>query len=100
MGEILQKETLFASLPLAEQARFMQAAIRRTYGEGQVFVTRGEVWPYLFLVDSGEIHAEKQSIEGRRLQVLSVMPGDVFWGLAFFYDDAPMPVSPAGHHRE
>lgn len=70
----------------------MQAAIHRTYREGQIFATRGEVWPFLFLVESGEIQAEKESLEGRRLQVLTLGPGEIFWGLAFFRDDAPMPV--------
>lgn len=93
MAERLHKDTLFASLSPEEEERFLQAAIRRTYRAGQIFATRGEVWPYLFLVASGEVRAEKESLEGRRLQVLTVAPGDVFWGLAFFHDDAPMPVT-------
>jgi CRP-like cAMP-binding protein len=93
MAGRLHKETLFASLSPEEHARFMQAAIRRTYQEGQIFATRGEVWPYLFLVASGEVRAEKESAEGRRLQVLTVASGDIFWGLAFFHDGAPMPVT-------
>jgi CRP/FNR family transcriptional regulator len=87
------KETLFAPLSPDAQERLLQAAIRRTYREGQIFATRGEVWPYLFLVESGKVQAEKESLEGRRLQVLTVEPGEVFWGLAFFQDDAPMPVT-------
>ena len=93
MPEGLDKEMLFASVPPDVQERLMQAAIQRTYGEGQIFATRGEIWPYLFLVKSGTVRAEKESLEGRRLQVLTVEPGEVFWGLAFFHDDAPMPVT-------
>jgi CRP/FNR family transcriptional regulator, cyclic AMP receptor protein len=84
---------LFSSLTAAEQRRWLQVAIRRHYQEGQIFVPRGEIWPYLFLVKSGKVQAEKESLEGRRLQVLSVEPGEVFWGTAFFLDGSPMPVS-------
>lgn len=70
----------------------MQSAIRRTYREGQIFAMRGEAWPYLFLVESGKIQAVKESVEGRRLQVLTLEAGEIFWGLAFFRDEAPMPV--------
>lgn len=93
MLEKVNQETLFGPLSPAERERWLQLAIRRTYQEGQIFATRGELWPYLFVVESGEVQAEKASLEGRRLQVLAVGPGDIFWGLAFFHDGAPLPVT-------
>lgn len=93
MPEEVNKETLFSSLGPNEQERLMQAAIHRTYRKGQIFAMSGEVWPYLFLVKSGRIRAEKESVEGRRLQVLMLEAGEIFWGLAFFRDEAPMPVT-------
>jgi CRP/FNR family transcriptional regulator, cyclic AMP receptor protein len=93
MVESYYPGTLFSSLSEAEQARWLQAAIRRRYQEGEIFVARGEIWPYLFLVHTGKVQAEKESLEGRRLQVLSVGPGEIFWGTAFFLDASPMPVS-------
>lgn len=89
----LNKETLFSTLEPDTRERLTQTAIRRTYQEGEIFALRGEVWPYLFQVESGKIQAEKESLEGRRLQLLTVGPGETFWGLAFFHDDAPMPVN-------
>lgn len=85
--------TLFSALPPEEQKRWLEQAIRRNYAEGQIFVARGEVWPYLFLVQTGKVQAEKESLEGRRLQVLTVDPGEIFWGTAFFLEASPMPVS-------
>lgn len=85
--------TLFSSLAPKEQKRWLEQAIRRSYAEGQIFVARGDVWPYLFLVQSGRVQAEKESLEGRRLQVLTVGAGEVFWGTGFFLDGSPMPVS-------
>jgi CRP/FNR family transcriptional regulator len=40
----------------------------------------------------GEIGAIKESAKGRALTVTSLNAGDVFWGLAFFIEDLPMPV--------
>jgi CRP/FNR family transcriptional regulator, cyclic AMP receptor protein len=89
----VNNETLFASLSPGGRERLMEAAIRRAYEEGQIVAVRGEKWPFLFQVESGKIRAEKESLEGRRLQVLMVGPGELFWGLAFFRDNAPMPVT-------
>lgn len=85
--------TLFSSLAPEARERLRQTAIRRTYEAGHIFAVRGDVWPYLFQVQSGKIQAAKVSLEGRRLQVLTLGPGEVFWGLAFFRDDAPLPVT-------
>lgn len=93
VSEELNRETPFSSLAPDIQDRLDQAAIRRTYEEGEIFALRGEVWPYLFQVESGKIQAEKESLEGRRLQLLTIGPGELFWGLAFFHDRAPMPVT-------
>jgi CRP-like cAMP-binding protein len=53
----------------------------------------GEVWPYLFLVETGEICATKESSEGRSLIAARFSPGDLFWGLAFFIADAATPAA-------
>ena len=52
----------------------------------------GDVWPYLFLVTAGSIQAIKESSEGRSLIVLTLNPGELFWGMAFFEDAATLPV--------
>jgi CRP/FNR family transcriptional regulator len=53
----------------------------------------GDRWPYLFLVNRGELEAVKTSVEGRSLVVLTLEPGDIFWGLTFFDDSASIPVA-------
>jgi CRP/FNR family transcriptional regulator len=85
--------TLFASLSPETQESWRRQAIRRTYEEGQRVAARGDVWLYLFLVESGKVQAEKESLEGRRLQVLTVEEGEVFWGTSFFLAGEPMPVT-------
>jgi CRP/FNR family transcriptional regulator len=77
----------------ADLDRVAQQAIRRSYHEEEAVVWRGDVWPYLLLVEEGTIHAVKESQEGRRLIVVTLGPGDIFWGLAFFNDDVAMPVT-------
>ncbi|MEW5828974.1 MAG: Crp/Fnr family transcriptional regulator, partial [Chloroflexota bacterium] len=53
----------------------------------------GDIWPYLLLVADGVVEALKESSEGRSLHVGCFGSGEVFWGLALFHEDAPMPVS-------
>jgi CRP/FNR family transcriptional regulator len=93
----LTQNVLFATLNDAERGEIARRAIRRAYPQGELFAHQGEVWPYLLLVEAGTIHAVKESGEGRSLMVAAFEPGAVFWGLAFFDDDAPMPVTLAAH---
>jgi CRP/FNR family transcriptional regulator len=69
-----------------------QASIRRLK-KGQILVLNGEVWPYLFLVGDGKLQALKESSEGRSLVVGSFVTSEIFWGLAFFDEESPMPVT-------
>lgn len=90
---LLHANPIFASLPPAELTALMQAASSRTYEKGETVILYGEVWQYLFLVGEGSVNAVKESGEGRSLIVTTFSAGDIFWGLAFFQDDAPMPVT-------
>ena len=90
---LLHANPIFASLPPAELTALAQAASSRTYEKGETVILYGEVWPYLFLVGEGSVNAVKESGEGRSLIVTTFSAGDIFWGLAFFQDDAPMPVT-------
>ena len=84
---------LFAPMKRADLDRVAHQAIRRDYRKEEPVVWRGKVWPYLLLVEKGTVKAIKESREGRSLILMTLEPGDVFWGLAFFNDDAPMPVT-------
>jgi CRP/FNR family cyclic AMP-dependent transcriptional regulator len=42
------------------------------------------------LVEYGRVTAVKESVEGRSLIIVSIGPDEIFWGAAFFQDQAPM----------
>jgi hypothetical protein len=42
--------TLFSSLSEDEKARWLRRRSAAAYQKGEIFVARGEIWPYLFLV--------------------------------------------------
>jgi len=89
---ILAANTMFAVLPQNELVDLADNAIQRNYADQEIIVHQEDVWPYLFLIDEGKIDATKESAEGRAFIATSLTAGDVFWGLAFFIQDAPMPV--------
>ena len=91
--EVLAGIPLFASMKPDDLERVAQQAVRRNYRKEEAVVWRGEVWPHLLLVEKGTIKAAKESHEGRSLILTTLGPGDVFWGLAFFNDGAPMPAT-------
>lgn len=91
--EILSKNTVFRHIGKDELRRVSELAISRVYSKGQWITFSGEVWPYLFIVHSGKVNAIKESSEGRSLIITTLGQGEVFWGLAFFQENAPMPVS-------
>lgn len=80
-------------IPKEKRAIFKQAAIPKRYKKGQILSFYGDLWPYLFVIGSGSIQAVKESAAGRSLVVTTFYPGDIFWGLAFFYENMPMPVT-------
>jgi CRP/FNR family transcriptional regulator, dissimilatory nitrate respiration regulator len=90
---LLARHPMFASLAESEQASLCSLATARRYRKGEFIVQQGDNWPYLFLIGDGKINATKMSIEGRNLIVTGLESGNVFWGLDFFLDDMPMPVS-------
>jgi CRP/FNR family transcriptional regulator len=92
MEEILSQCTIFALLQERDRRNIAQMAIPRRYESGQRILNYGDIWPYLFLVNEGVVRAVKESAEGRSLIIESFRPCDIFWGLAFFIDEAPMPV--------
>ena len=81
-------------LELIEQHR-----AQRHYAQGEWIVHYGDIWPYLLMVESGQVTALKESAEGRSLIVANIMPGEIFWGLAFFNEDLPMWVGLCAHEE-
>ena len=83
----------FASLPPNIQKQLAQQAIPRNYQKNEWIVHVQRVWPYLFMVETGTVIALKESTEGRSLIVSTIKAGEIFWGLAFFEENSPMPAA-------
>ena len=89
----MNRSPFFASLEADDKAALAAKAVFRRYERGEKIVLYGDVWPYFLLIGQGQVDAVKESGEGRSLLVTTFGPGDIFWGVAFFLDDAPMPVT-------
>jgi CRP/FNR family transcriptional regulator len=90
--ETLASNSLFSDFSRPELADLASNAIHKSFRNQEILVHQEDVWPYLFLIVEGKIDAIKESVEGRSFIATSLKPGDIFWGLAFYIKDAPMPV--------
>lgn len=90
---LLQANPIFQPLGQSGLEQFASLSQARRYERNQTLCLYGDSWPYLFLVESGVVEARKESGEGRSLLVTSFNRGEVFWGLAFFHDQAANPVT-------
>lgn len=88
--EMLRKHPVFASMDHPSWNILVENAIWRDLKKGETLVLQGDVWPYMFLVTEGEVDAEKVSSEGRNLLVTTFRAGELFWGPAFFQENAPL----------
>jgi CRP/FNR family transcriptional regulator, cyclic AMP receptor protein len=92
LTQLLADNPVFAHLAESEREQLAQQATRKRYSKGEWIAQYGDTWPYLFVVATGTVHASKESSEGRSLIVLTLEPGDIFWGMAFFLENAMTPV--------
>jgi len=93
LEELLEHSPIFGQLDEGGRKSLADVAISRRYQQDEWILHYGDVWPYLFVVGEGAVTALKESRQGRSLIVVTLGPGQVFWGVAFFLDDAPMPVA-------
>ena len=91
LEKLLGQSPIFSSLGQGDRHKLIQEATCREFQEGEWVTHYGDVWPCLFIIEGGSITALKESSEGRSLLIARFGPGDIFWGLAFFLDDAPTP---------
>lgn len=89
----LSEQSIFRSLNKSEQKQVASAAILRKYPQGDFITLHGDVWPFLFLVNSGEVKVLKESGENRSLIIELLQPGELFWGAGFFNTRATNPVA-------
>lgn len=92
LSKKLSLSSLFATVPPKIMDSLVQTAVKRSFSAQEVIAHQGDIWPYLFFLEWGEIAAIKESLEGRAFIATSIKPNDVFWGLAFFIEDSPMPI--------
>lgn len=90
---IFDQNPVFSALSDDKKDFVKKEAIPKRFVKGELIAIDGDIWPYLFLITKGKINALKSSMEGRSLVVTTFNEGDIFWGLAFFYETMPMPVS-------
>jgi len=91
--EMISSNHLFQSLSQETLEALEKLAILKTYQAGEIIVHQEDHWPYLFLVGKGEVNAVKESAGGKAFIATSLASEDIFWGLAFFIENAPMPVA-------
>jgi len=85
--------SIFARLAPSELREVVKRAETRRYRAGVWIAQYGDIWPYFFFVNQGQVTAVKESYEGRSLVLTTLHAGDIFWGMAFFIENAIMPAS-------
>lgn len=91
--QLFIENQVFGKLPEKTLDMLIQRASVHRYQKGDIIVHAGDIWQYLFIITEGSIQAVKLSSEGRNLVVTTFTQGDIFWGIAFFYENMPMPVT-------
>jgi CRP/FNR family transcriptional regulator len=90
--EVISNHPVFAEVDQNTLRDVINSGVHKSLDMDETLVGQGECWSCLFLVIDGEIHALKESQEGRVLIVTTIQPGEIFWGLAFFAESDGMPV--------
>lgn len=86
-------DPIFRVLTEKEREQVVASAVRRSVKKGEFLVLQGDIWEYLFFIEQGSVVAEKDSFDGRTFVAATFKPGDLFWGLGFFLDNAVMPAN-------
>ena len=89
----LASDAVFGSLSKPDLEKLARQASSHSYSKGEWIVHNGDIWPYLFWIEKGTVIALKESAEGRSLVTTTIKAQEFFWGLAFFQDEAAMPVA-------
>lgn len=89
----LTHNQVLSQLNETELEKLVSSAQTRKFRNGDWVVHHGDVWAYLFFIQKGQVTAIKESPEGRSLTLATFDEGEIFWGLAFFIENAPMPAA-------
>jgi len=83
---------VFTHFPADVIAQIADYSLPRKLIGGEHLCRQGEVWPYVFYMDEGQLNWSMVSSGGKEHQLFKVKRGDVFWAHSIF-DDQPMPAS-------
>jgi CRP/FNR family transcriptional regulator len=89
----LAQNRVFSHLDNATLQKIESGARIQHFKSSEFVVHQGDVWPNLFFLRKGRLTATKESAEGRSLTLTTISKGEIFWGLAFFIESAPMPAA-------
>ena len=89
----LSQNQVFSHLEEDDLHRIEGSAFIRQFKNGEWIVHHGDIWPYMFAVHKGAVTAIMESLEGRSLTLTTIAEGELFWGLAFYIENAPMPAA-------
>jgi CRP-like cAMP-binding protein len=92
-SNLLAQNRVFSHLDETALQKLSNSAQTRRFHSGEWIVHNGDVWPNLFFIQKGKVTAIKESPEGRSLTLATFTAGEIFWGLAFFIENAPMPAA-------
>jgi CRP-like cAMP-binding protein len=87
------RNPLFSVLSTSQLKQLEGLSFTKSYPVDQWITHYGSEWPYLFLIERGQVTALKESPEGRSLVVITLEQGEVFWGVGFFKEGIGMPVA-------
>ena len=83
---------VFTHFPTDVLAQIADYSLSRNLMSGEHLCRQGEVWPYVFYMNEGQLNWSMVSSGGKEHQLFKVKSGDVFWAHSIF-DDQPMPAS-------
>jgi len=89
----LVRNQVLSQLDETELEKLNTSAQVRRFQDGDWIVHHGDIWAYLFFIQKGQVTAIKESPEGRSLTLATFNEDEIFWGLAFFIEIAPMPAA-------
>jgi len=83
---------VFTHFPTDVLAQIADYSLSRNLMPGEHLCRQGEVWPYVFYMDEGQLSWSMVSSGGKEHQLFKVKCGDLFWAHSLF-DDQSMPAS-------
>ncbi len=88
----LANSPVLSKLNQRELERLARFVVRKEYRKGEYIAHQGDKYPYVILIERGEIHALKLSSAGRSLGTLKLRDGEEFWSPSLF-GGIPLPAT-------